>query len=429
MKIKVNSLFKKTELLKKYNIFFFYITSIFFLISSNTVYHSNNYIKVSVITTFVIGLLFLHLFKNKIFLPSYISLYLVIYIMYSLSYIVFKGNSSFLGVNILLIVFPLEFIIVNLLYKQKKIDLFFEVLLNCIFILASISLFFWLFGSILHILKPTGAVNLLWGDKKNNLIPSYYNIYFEPQKNDWSIFGIGLNVKNCSIFSEAPMSSYIYCIGILISEYILKKKEKRYIIMFILTILSVQSITGYLFLTAYIFCKIINNKCKNSTHRFMKYMLVLISFIISTIIISYFMNYKMSTGSGVTRSYMLMKEFKAFLHNPLLGNGFNMYSRGSSNSLTALLADGGILLWGLYYVPILGIIIFDFTKKREINYFTFLFTIVFMVTVVQYLAITMFIISLLWLAFLERIFSKSYILSCNKNLMENINDICYYTNI
>ena len=72
-----------------------------------------------------------------------------------------------------------------------------------------------------------------------------------------------------------------------------------------------------------------------------------------------------------------------------------MYTNGSSNSFFALLADGGLLLFSIYYIPILGILVYDFIIYKKFNYFIFTFFAMFLITAVQYNILTIFIITLM----------------------------------
>ena len=118
-----------------------------------------------------------------------------------------------------------------------------EVLLkyrNVVFIIALVSLFFWLLGSILHFLHPSGIVQSVWtGDPK--VVPSYYGFYFETQK----LYGV---IRNTAIFTEAPMSSLHFSIAMLVEVYVDKKKSLFKIFLFSIAILSSFSTTGIILL-------------------------------------------------------------------------------------------------------------------------------------------------------------------------------------
>ena len=87
----------------------------------------------------------------------------------------------------------------------------------------------------------------------------------------------------------------------------------------------------------------------------------------------------------MVRAGAMQREFGAFLNSPLWGLGFNQYTNGSSNSLTSLLADGGVLLWILFYWPLLYAIVSLCRRRRLfLAAYVVIFSIVFAITVVHY---------------------------------------------
>ena len=68
---------------------------------------------------------------------------------------------------------------------------------NVVVVIAVISLFFWMFGSVLQVIKPTGKVLVGWGGEyyKN----SYFDIYYETQHLNFLNFN---NWRNSGIFTE-----------------------------------------------------------------------------------------------------------------------------------------------------------------------------------------------------------------------------------
>lgn len=108
-------------------------------------------------------------------------------------------------------------------------------------ILATISLFFWLFGSLLNIIPATGEIILDWGPIRS--IPNYYFSYFETQT---ATLGSLVYPRNSGIFTEAPMFAAALSLA-LITEYCLTKTTKTTIIL-IFALLSTGSYTAILIL-------------------------------------------------------------------------------------------------------------------------------------------------------------------------------------
>ena len=70
------------------------------------------------------------------------------------------------------------------------------------------------------------------------------------------------------------------------------------------------------------------------------------------------------------------------------------------------MADGGIILLFLYYMPIIGIIVIDFVRNKRMNYFMIFFMIIFLITAIQYTFITVFLIAFSWNIFIDKMCKK-----------------------
>lgn len=94
----------------------------------------------------------------------------------------------------------------------------------------------------------------------------------------------------------------------------------------------------------------------------------------------------------------MIKELQAFTASPIYGKGFDVFTNGSSNSICAVAADGGILLWLMYYFPLLRII-GKISKGKRI--LLIIFIIMFSITVIQYTYLMYIIVSFAWMILLD----------------------------
>lgn len=232
---------------------------------------------------------------------------------------------------------------------------------NIVVVLAVISFFFYVLGTLLNFL-PHGEVTVFWGG--NKLRDNYYFLHFTTQTiyiNNFTIF------RNTGIFTEAPMYAYILNLG-LISELLLKKndtkslRKKLIILLVTITTLSTTGIVVSLVL-------IVFNYMFTTTNNKMKKVLRIVSvpvfiFIIFLIIVVLYQG-KVGTDSYSMRTEDIQASISAWKKHLIIGNGFgnktvtesfmNLSARngitGQSSAYGRIASEGGIYLLLLYSVP------------------------------------------------------------------------------
>lgn len=261
-----------------------------------------------------------------------------------------------------------------------------EVLLkyrNVVFIIAIVSLFFWLLGSILHFLHPSGIVQSVWtgtGDPK--VVPSYHGFYFETQE----LYGV---IRNTAIFTEAPMSSLHFSIAMLVEVYVDKKKSLFKIFLFSIAILSSFSTTGIILLIVVLLHQLFTTRMSSKFIQIIRISVLPIFFLVVIFVVRLLLQAKLETSSGSIRTDDFIVGTKAWLLHPIWGNGYmnydtikqfmaswRNYNTGFSNSITMVLAYGGIYLALLYVFPI----IFNFKNIKKEGYLPFLLGVVYLFT-------------------------------------------------
>lgn len=273
---------------------------------------------------------------------------------------------------------------------------------NLILVVACVSLFFWLTGSILDYVQPTGYVYSSWtgaGDYYKR-VASYFGLYFETQTGLSSLLGVPY--RNSAIFTEAPMASLHFSMALLIELFLREKNSKVKIAILSIAIMSTVATTGYLIMILAFFAKLFFKEERKSIKIILKYVFVIGFFLIALYMLQFLLAEKMGSESGSIRLDDFSAGFQAWLDSPIIGNGygnydavkkymssFRSYNMGYSNSPMNILAVGGLYLFVLYILPAISGIYKTITYK-DWDSFTFymLFLLIFAVTVVPFSALT-----------------------------------------
>ena len=378
-----------------------YIISLLVIINCRSIYvhtitnNISNYIYVALIMCEIYYILLTKIYKD-IFTNSLINI--TIYYFLIIIYILFGdiSNGSATFCIRFLIILPITYLMF-IAMPQKEVFDFFKAFVNIVVILAYISLFFYLFGTILNLIKSSGIIQYEWGEISN--APNYYYIYFNTQN---SYFMGNILKRNTGIFTEAPMYSLILSIALAISYYITDERKIKKIVILI-TIVSTLSITGIVIsIIIYLLNYILNNKIK------LKYILAPILFIIGFIGIQYFIKDKQDTMSYFTRIDDFIAGFKAWKENPIIGNGFlndsvvlkymnkaRIYNTGIASSLVIVATQGGLCMLMIYVYPIVKSIIKSIKiKKYKIVCFSAIMSLLFITTAFQYTILAIIFIAI-----------------------------------
>lgn len=269
---------------------------------------------------------------------------------------------------------------------------------NVVAIIAVVSLFFWFFGSLLHILKPSHIVYSTWsGSGMINKVPSYHNLYFEAQSTD-SLFGGMVLPRNTALFTEGPMSSYIFNMALIVQLFIEPKKNKKVTILLIIAALSTFTTLGIVLATAELFAKYLTKEGNGSLVRFVRIAMIPTITILICIFSYMMIKNRMSSNSARVRIDDFIVGFRAWKSAPFLGIGYNNgeglkhfmeswrgTNKGFSNSPMMILACGG-LFFGLPYIICIIRCLFNALIRcgKEYRYFILFFLILSTVTVVPY---------------------------------------------
>ena len=274
--------------------------------------------------------------------------------------------------------------------NTKSIWIKFE---NIMLVIAVLSLFFYLFGTVLGILRPSGVAHFQYAGQIRTC-NTYYRLFYEAQ----SLRGIsylGSNIRNCGIFIEAPMFNVLLCFAFIVEITYRKNIRKSVLVIFVLAILTTWTTTGYLFLIVMVAAKILQAK-KGSIWNTAKLMSIpLIGLIAIYVILTILENKITSSASGSAsvsvRLDHMIAYLKMFISRPLFGYGYGnqaafyelaTYDQGYSVGLIAFLGRYGIFVFLLYIVPWLRMLLYSLRKGRYLYYCMGSFVCLFLTAVV-----------------------------------------------
>src|SRR5699024_1270280 len=308
----------------------------------------------------LIGLIiFIQIVKqSKIDLERF-SWFLGLFSIFMFIYIIFSNQNVLFSIKIYLVI-----ILFDLLLSFDEGEVVIKILLaynNLLFFVAIISLFFWLNGSILHILTASSVIQSKWGAFNNNSIyfASYHNLYFETQYITIPVFGT--ICRNTAVFPEAPMASLNFSIAFLIEETIKNNKyHKAITAVLVLAIVTTFSTTGYILLIFYFVIKWLRD---SKTNLGTKILMLLPLVVVTALIFVVIANQKVRYGnlSMQVRWDDYIVGVQTWLRHPFFGSGLSnqqalnqsmeswrIINSGFSNSITEVLAEGGLYISGFY---------------------------------------------------------------------------------
>lgn len=327
-----------------------------------------------------ISILFIIFTENRIrFKDFYKSLLITVALLfYLLAYFILQDYNRELFSKYMLVVLFLiffEFLLPNRMIKVL------EKFSTLVYIIGIISLFFWIFGSLLHIIAPSSPVLTSWsGTDSYRAVYTYYNIYYETQSTTLAnLLPMGF-IRNSAIFTEAPMASLNFSIALMIEKLAARKFSATREFILIILILSTGAFTGIGFLALLYSSLWLKNSSSASRNK--KILITFVGLILTLLTvwgIQKLVIQKMTVTSGQIRldDYILM--FNVWREHKFLGVGIGNNASiiqnmsvaraaniGLSNSIGQVLAHGGIYISVLYAYSFLKPFITGFKTNDSI---------------------------------------------------------------
>jgi len=378
-----------------------YLLVVFIILEFNTAYTEYERLR-----TFLIfgslGIIFLSMLlrKSAFRLDDILQIYLFGSI---LPYLNVSHGGERTYIKIFWMVLPMYLLYLSSL-KRKGFDSVSSLLLkysNVVFILAIISLIYWILGSNLAILSPTMYVPNTWTGNGIQMIPTYHFLYFETQEGSFMGYE---TIRNSGIFNEGPMYNMILCVALSIELFLRPIKLFKRIVLLGITIATTFTTTGIIFLGLTAVWIIF--------HFFSKKARALLIFVIPILAVGMMIfsnavleDKQTSSGEGSLRSrmYDITTCIDIGMENPVLGQGLFTKKLGEasggtygySNSLFTLFADGGFYTVFLYLAALVLIPLRDYLKNREVLWplMMFAYFLLFTFTISQYQLLTLLFVA------------------------------------
>ncbi len=275
-----------------------------------------------------------------------------------------------------------------LLYKTMRDQMYF---------LAFVSLFFWLFATILRIIPPSGEVWSNWGRAYRSF---YYGLYMEvPSK----LLSTPI-YRNVSIFCEAPAFAFFLSLAYAYEKFFSTTKNQIRQLVLILAMLSTGTSTALIVL---VYCFIAErwlNRNKNSANRRLEKLVGGALIVAAVFFLQRFIFSDSKRYSVYLRQMDYLNGIKAWLLSPIWGHGYmtdvTTYKSGFSNSISQLLIGGGLVLFLIYLLAFWIGIRYGLHKHLSFLFWFICLILLFSVSVVGYtyicLSIVAFGYAMLW---------------------------------
>lgn len=255
--------------------------------------------------------------------------------------------------------------LVALLSSQTSdfLDKSIEYFIGIIYVLAQISLFFYVFAVIFGLIGPTGSYILKWGNSVH--VNSFFGVFFECSP------GKVFAWKNSAIFTEAPVWASLVALATTFELFYRKYKvRKKYIVVFFLTLITTFSTTAYIYFLLSFAGIIYANYEDLIKHRYAKFIFFIFFLVVACVALAgslMILKDKSSRGiSFLLRADDLLSSFRTLKDHPIFGLGFGQNSAlsywstarralganvrsGQSSDLAYLLSSGG-LYFALFYI-------------------------------------------------------------------------------
>ena len=293
------------------------------------------------------------------------------------------------------------------LSDADRVDYTLKAFSNIIVVISIISLFFFIFASILKIIPYTNVYSgeaINWGSNHYD----YFHLYNESQWID--VFSYS-GVRNIGPFVEAPMFNYVLCLALYYELFLNRANfRKVHTAILIVTLITTFSTTGLI--SAIILLIIIYYSRMKKWIQF----ILLPAILALCIIIAYiFVQDKVNNNFNSTSVRMddIQSCIKCFLDNFWIGAGYENMSAlrryrflnvgdTLSSGLSGILAFGGVLLGFWYVFPIFIAIIRFIKNKNRSEMGWILFTSLLLVfTVVQTRVLCTMVNAISWIYIFE----------------------------
>ena len=226
-------------------------------------------------------------------------------------------------------------------------------------VLTAVSLFFYLFGTILHWIPKTDLAAFYWGGGWRTS-PSYFHLYYEAQQ--IRFFGWDLP-RNCGVFPEAPGFA-VFLVTATAAEVLLRERPRLWrCVLFAVATVTTVSLKAFLLMAAVFTLRYVLWPPRWLSRRLRMWLFPVLG-VGMALAASVLLWDKLTSVSGVMRLDDVAACLRAFATAPLFGTGYwndasivpffsypDRYNNGLSMGAAVILAQGGLYLSTLYWLP------------------------------------------------------------------------------
>ena len=229
-------------------------------------------------------------------------------------------------------------------------------------VLTALSLFFYLFGTVLGWIPRTEIAAFYWGGGWRTC-PSYFHLYYEAQQ----ITFLGWDLpRNCGVFPEAPGFA-VFLVVAAAAEVLLRPRPRLWrCVLFAVATVTTVSVKAFLLMAAVFTLRYVLWPPTWLTRRLRMWLFPVLG-VGMTLGASVLLWDKLTSVSGVMRLDDVAACLRAFSTAPLFGTGYwndgsivpffsypDRYNNGLSMGAAVILAQGGLYLSTLYWLPVVG---------------------------------------------------------------------------
>lgn len=334
---------------------------------------------------------------NCMFMNSLIVLIFILNIFFPYRNMSQIGNikESLMILGLLIVIFDL--IYMYFLLKKNNKYYFIKDIINGVFVINVISLFFYILGPTLKVLSPTKIVNIFWGGAQN--IASFYNVFFVAQPGAYSLLSQG---RNTGIFAEGPMYAFVIVIAILFELFLFEDKKRYRLMIGLIALITTYSTTGLIVTALGMFFLILKNLKKETGGVNLPILAFTpIIFFFASFFIIKLLNEKINMGnSDDIRINNFSNAVYSWGLRPLFGYGFKAEKAGILTGHTSvfsqIIQDGGLLFLLFYTIPFISFTKYSLKKKNFENvFFVLCYLLLIFNTVITYTTISIAILAFL----------------------------------
>lgn len=224
--------------------------------------------------------------------------------------------------------------------------------------LTALSLFFYLFGTVLGWVPPTDVTTFYWSGWRT--CPTYFHLYYEAQQ--ITFFGWDLP-RNCGVFPEAPGFAVFLVTATAVEVFLRERPRLWRCVLFAVATVTTVSVKALLLTAAVFVLRYLLWPPQWLDRRRRMWLLPTVGTVLLTAAGMLLWD-KLTSVSGVMRLDDVAACLRAFATAPLFGTGYwndasivpffsypHRYNDGLSMGAAVVLAQGGLYLSLLYWIP------------------------------------------------------------------------------